>query len=73
MDIVPFDPHAASPTKWTAFHAFRRVRAAEDDPGEPVLSDADVAALLSYVRAAWGQHAAAVTPLDVSRARGAAN
>ena len=42
MDIVPFDPHAASPTKWTAFHAFRRARAVEDDPGEPVLSDADV-------------------------------
>ena len=42
-------------------------------PFATVLSDADVAALLSYLRGAWGQRAAEVTPLDVSRARGAAN
>ena len=42
MDIVPFDPHAASPADWTALHVFRRACAAEDDPSEPVLSDADV-------------------------------
>ena len=42
MDIVSFDPHAATPVEWAAFHAFRYARAAEDDPGEPMLSDADV-------------------------------
>lgn len=29
------------PAEWAAFHAFRRARAEEDDPGEPVLSDAE--------------------------------
>lgn len=42
-------------------------------PFATVLSDADVAALLSYLRGAWGQRAAEVTPLDVSRARSAAS
>lgn len=37
----PFDPDTASPDAWAAFHAFRRARAMEDDPGEPILPDAD--------------------------------
>lgn len=41
MEILPFDPGAASPAEWAAFHAFRRARAEEDDPGEPVLADAE--------------------------------
>ena len=41
MDILPFDPGSASPAEWAAFHAFRRARAEEDDPGDPVLSDAE--------------------------------
>ena len=41
MNILPFDPGSASPAEWGAFHAFRRARAEEDDPGEPVLSDAE--------------------------------
>ena len=40
MDILPFDPGSASPAEWAAFHAFRRARADEDDPGA-VLSDAE--------------------------------
>ena len=36
-----FDPHAATPDAWAVLHAFRRLRAAEDDPGEPILSDAE--------------------------------
>ena len=39
--IEPFDPDAASPDAWAAFHAFRRARSREDDPGEPNLPDAD--------------------------------
>ena len=39
-------------------------------PFAPVLQDADVAELLSFVRASWGNRAPAVSALDVSRARG---
>ena len=35
-----------------------------------ILDDDEVAAVLSYVRNAWGNHAAAVRPLDVQRWRG---
>jgi mono/diheme cytochrome c family protein len=35
------------------------------------LSDAQVAAVASYVRNAWGNHASAVSPADVSSARSA--
>jgi hypothetical protein len=41
IGIHVFDPHAASPAAWADLHAFRRNRAEEDDPGEPVLEDAD--------------------------------
>lgn len=39
-------------------------------PFAPVLQDAEVAELLSFVRASWGNRAPAVSALDVSRARG---
>jgi len=38
-------------------------------PFAPVLQDADVAELLSFVRASWGNQAAPVSALDVARAR----
>jgi mono/diheme cytochrome c family protein len=41
-------------------------------PFATVLSDADVADLLSFLRASWGQRAATVSTLEVSRYRGAA-
>ncbi len=37
----PFDPHAATPGAWAAFHAFRRARSQAEEPGEPNLPDAD--------------------------------
>ena len=37
----PFDPHAATPDVWAAFHAFRQARSRAEDPGEPNLPDAD--------------------------------
>ena len=39
-------------------------------PFAPFLQDAEVAELLSYVRASWGNRAPAVSALDVSRERG---
>ena len=38
-------------------------------PFAPVLQDADVAELLSFVRASWGNRAAPVSTLDVAKAR----
>lgn len=38
-------------------------------PYATVLSDADVAAVLSHIRGSWGNHAPAVSELDVSRQR----
>jgi mono/diheme cytochrome c family protein len=38
-------------------------------PYSPVLNDAEVAAVVSYVRASWGNGAAAVTPVQVNRYR----
>jgi mono/diheme cytochrome c family protein len=35
------------------------------------LTDADMAALLTYVRSAWGNQAGQVAELDVQRLRGA--
>jgi cytochrome c6 len=34
------------------------------------LSDADLAAILTYLRSAWGNHAAPMAAADVARARG---
>ncbi|MCM2252514.1 MAG: cytochrome c [Ramlibacter sp.] len=39
-------------------------------PFATVLGDADVAAVISHIRAAWGNHAAAVDELAVARQRG---
>ena len=39
-------------------------------PFAALLADDDVAALLSYVRNAWGHHASALTTFDVNRYRG---
>ena len=39
IDIVPFDPHHATAAQWAAYHAYRRIRAEEDIPGEPILSE----------------------------------
>jgi GNAT superfamily N-acetyltransferase len=41
IEVAPFDPHAASAHEWAEYHAHRRARAEEDDPGEPVPADAD--------------------------------
>jgi RimJ/RimL family protein N-acetyltransferase len=41
IEIHPFDPHTASAAAWRRYHAFRRIRSEKDEPGEPVLSDAD--------------------------------
>ena len=38
-------------------------------PFGPVLSDPEIAALVSYIRGAWGNQAGGVSPLDVSRYR----
>jgi mono/diheme cytochrome c family protein len=38
-------------------------------PYSPVLDDADVAAVVSYVRNSWGNAAGAVTPVQVNRQR----
>lgn len=38
-------------------------------PFGPTLDDADVAALLSYIRSAWGNQGGAVSPFDVARYR----
>lgn len=38
-------------------------------PYGPTLSDSEVAALVSYIRQAWGNHAAPVSPLEVGRYR----
>jgi len=37
----PFDPHAATPAAWDAFHAFHRARSQAEDPDEPNLPNAD--------------------------------
>ena len=38
-------------------------------PFGQALDDADIAAVLSYIRASWGNDAAPVTALEVHRAR----
>jgi len=41
MAIRAFEPLAASAEDWAAYHRFRRIRGGEDDPGEPMPTDAD--------------------------------
>ncbi|MGA2953738.1 MAG: cytochrome c [Caulobacteraceae bacterium] len=38
-------------------------------PGFAQLSDADVAAAVTYIRSTWGNHASPVTPAEVARIR----
>jgi GNAT superfamily N-acetyltransferase len=45
--IVLFDPQTASRHAWADYHRFRRARHEEHDPGDPILDDAAVEALLS--------------------------
>ncbi|MEJ8856653.1 hypothetical protein WKW79_18905 [Variovorax robiniae] len=45
-----FDIDAATEDQWAAYHLYRRLRAAEDTPDEPVLSNADFEHL---VRRQW--------------------
>ena len=40
-------------------------------PYRPLLSDAEVAAVVSYIRNAWGNRAAVVSPTEVDRFRSA--
>lgn len=42
LSIAPFDPLTADPHAWSAFHAFRRTVAAELDPDDPLLDDAEL-------------------------------
>jgi hypothetical protein len=53
IQIVPFDPHTASPERWAAFHASRRAVAAELLPGDPVLSDAETQFEMQRVDRLW--------------------
>jgi len=44
--IEPFDPKTASREAWARYHVFRRVRHAEEDPEDPLNSDAQEEALM---------------------------
>jgi len=39
LALRPFDPVHATRVQWQALHAFRRLRGAEDFPGEPLITD----------------------------------
>ena len=41
MEILLRNPMNDSQSAWASFHAFRRTRAAESSPGDPVISDAE--------------------------------
>jgi|SRR6516162_1122629 len=53
IQIVPFDPHTASPERWAAFHASRRAVAAELLPGDPVLNDAETQSEMQRADPLW--------------------
>jgi GNAT superfamily N-acetyltransferase len=53
IQIDPFDPPAASPESWAAYHPFRRAVAAELSPDEPMLSDADIQFEMQRVDPLW--------------------
>jgi GNAT superfamily N-acetyltransferase len=44
IEIHPFEPLTATRDEWTRFHAYRRLRAQQDFPELPLLSDADMEA-----------------------------
>lgn len=50
FEIRTFDPATASPDDWRRYHAYRRLRAQEDAPGEPLQSDAEFE---QELRRAW--------------------
>ncbi len=70
-----------------AFPALAKNKLVQSDPKNPAwvvthgrggmpnfsadLSDAEVAAILTYVRSSWGNHAPPLTPMVVASARGA--
>ncbi|MBI4415954.1 MAG: hypothetical protein HY557_03110, partial [Euryarchaeota archaeon] len=53
LRIVPFDAKAAPREEWRQFHAWRRLRREETDPGEPVLSDESIERLLRRDHPEW--------------------
>lgn len=58
MEILLQDPINDSRLAWERFHAFRRARAAESSPGEPIISDPEFEALskeqpADYVPRCW--------------------
>ena len=65
IEVHPFDPQAATQTEWAALHTFRRARAAEDWPGDPIPTDEHFQADASRIwplnesrrLAAWQNHA----------------
>jgi GNAT superfamily N-acetyltransferase len=54
IEIVPFDPSAASPERWAAFHVYRRAIAAELRPDDPVLDDAEFQSEMQRGEPLWG-------------------
>ncbi|MEE9601406.1 MAG: GNAT family N-acetyltransferase, partial [Thermoplasmata archaeon] len=39
IEIIPFEPEAATEREWARFHAYRRVRHEETDPKDPIAED----------------------------------
>ena len=79
IEIVPFDPSAASPERWAAFHASRRAIAAELHPGDPVLSDrrSPIGAAAWWIRYGsfaigwrWQEASSSVLSVSASAGRG---
>ena len=63
VQIVPFDPETASRAEWTRYHAYRRLRHAETDPGDPLAKDATVEAWMRRPQPTWQQlHYAVLGP-----------
>jgi GNAT superfamily N-acetyltransferase len=50
IEIRLFDPAKAPRAEWAALHAYRRVRAEEETPGEPILDDAEFERTLHELR-----------------------
>ena len=53
VEIVPFDPKTASPEAWARFHAYRRLRHRETDPGDPDWGDTTVEAWMRRGHPHW--------------------
>lgn len=45
IDIVPLDPETATREEWARYHAYRRQRHEETDPGDPIIDDTSLEAL----------------------------